>query len=205
MSRFGRLAFTGHVRRVQAEEGSERAVARLAEGEGPDPLTDREAAHIARSDGFYLASVGDTGWPYVQHRGGPPGFVHVLDEHVLAFADVGGNRQYVTTGNVRGDDRVALFFMDHAHRTRLKVLGHATVTGPAQDPELAARLDAPRTAGRVERLVSVRVEGLSWNCSHHITPRYTESEIHEVLAPLRARLADLEEENERLRARLAGE
>ncbi|MFB7633778.1 pyridoxamine 5'-phosphate oxidase family protein [Streptomyces sp. NPDC056149] len=203
MSRFAQLAFTENVRRTQEEHGSAGAAARLVTDDGPDLLTSSEAAHIESRDGFYLASVGEDGWPYLQYRGGPPGFVHVLDERTLAFADVRGNRQYITTGNVRGNDRVALFFMDYPHRTRLKLLGHATALAPDERPELAAELESRRTDGRVERLLTVRVEGVNWNCPQHITPRFSEDELRGVLRPFEARLGQLEEENRRLRAELA--
>lgn len=201
MSRYARLAFTETVRRVQQEEGTRPPHHRdlgAAVGREPDPLGAREIGFIADRDGLYLASIGETGWPYVQFRGGPPGFVHVLDEHRLAYADVRGNRQYITSGNLRTDDRVALFFMDYASRTRLKLLGRATTCGVDDDPELLARVEEPRTAGRVERIVVVAVEGLDWNCPKHIPHRYTEHE----LAPTYARMRRLESENAALRARL---
>ncbi|PRW64910.1 pyridoxamine 5'-phosphate oxidase family protein [Actinopolyspora mortivallis] len=203
MSRFARLAFTETVRLLQQEEGTRpRQYRDLGEAVGrhPDPLGERETEFIANRDGFYLASVGETGWPYVQFRGGPPGFVHVLDEHTLGYADVRGNREYITNGNLRADGRVALFFMDYPRRTRLKLFGHAATHGLQEDPELAERLCAPRTDGRVERTVLISVEGYDWNCPKHIPRRYTEEE----LAPLHERIRRLEAENAELRARLGG-
>ncbi|RFU83344.1 pyridoxamine 5-phosphate oxidase [Streptomyces triticagri] len=203
MSRYAHLAYTPNVREVQHEQGSGTAGGRrlLEPADRPDPLTGNEAAFIAGLDGFLLASVGETGWPYIQHRGGPPGFLHVVDEHTVAFADVRGNRQYITTGNLRGDDRVALFLLDHARTARLKMYGHATTHDPEQAPELAERLRSPSTDGRVERLVVIAVEGYDWNCPKHITPRFSERELAEALAPTRERLAlleELERENEEL-------
>ncbi|UUN28344.1 pyridoxamine 5'-phosphate oxidase family protein [Streptomyces sp. FIT100] len=204
MSRFEQLAFTAAVRRVQQEMGSARAADRLrGPGVEAEPLTGAAADFIRSLDGFLFASVGETGWPYIQFRGGPPGFVHVLDEHTLGYLDVRGNRQYVTTGNVRGDDRVALFFLDQARQTRLKLLGRATAVPAGEDPELAERLDSPRTEGTVEQLVTIRVEGFAWNCPNHITPRFSRREVSDALAPLRDRLAQLEQENATLRAELA--
>jgi uncharacterized protein len=205
MSRFDQLAYTAAVRRVQQEMGSATAGGRrLREPrEEPEPLTRAEADFIRGLDGFMFASVGETGWPYIQFRGGPPGFVHVLDERTLGYLDVRGNRQYITTGNLRGDDRVALFFVDHAHRTRLKLLGHATAVPAAEDPALADRLDSPRTDGTVEQLVTIRVEAFAWNCPNHITPRFSRSELSDALAPVHDRLARLEQENAGLRAELA--
>ncbi|MFC8716109.1 pyridoxamine 5'-phosphate oxidase family protein [Kitasatospora sp. NPDC057198] len=217
MSRYDRLAYTPAVRRVQQEMGSAAAAQRrlrTADGGpaggpdgGPEPLGAAEAAFVQGLDGFLFATVNEDGWPYIQHRGGPPGFVHVLDPHTLGYLDVRGNRQYLTTGNLRGGDgRVALFFLDHARQARLKVFGRATAVPADRDPALAERLATPRTDGRVEQLVTVRVEAHAWNCPNHITPRFTERELADVLGPVRERLARLdllERENARLRAELA--
>lgn len=204
MSRYARVAFTENVRRVQEERGSARAMHRLlGEDTGqPDPLGPIESAFIGARDGFYLASVSESGWPYVQYRGGPPGFVQVLGEHTLGYAEVRGNRQYITTGNIRANDRVSLFFMDYARRTRMKVFGHAATHDPAAFPDLAERLNGVRTDGHTECLMTIQVEGFSWNCSNHITPRFSEQELTPVLKPVYQRLADLEEENRALRSRL---
>ncbi|MFF4751996.1 pyridoxamine 5'-phosphate oxidase family protein [Streptomyces sp. NPDC002514] len=204
MSRYARLAYTQNVRQVQYEMGSGDAAARrlAAPADEAERLTPVEAAFIQGLDGFLMATVGETGWPYIQFRGGPPGFLHVLDERTLAFADVRGNRQYITTGNLRGDDRVALFLLDHARQARLKLYGHATATPAPDDPPLAERLAQPRTDGRVERLITVRVEAFDWNCAKHITPRFSEGELAGALAPIRDRLTLLEQENARLRAEL---
>ncbi|MFB6889354.1 pyridoxamine 5'-phosphate oxidase family protein [Kitasatospora sp. NPDC056327] len=205
MSRFDHIAFTPAVRRVQEEMGSATAAERRLRSPAgaPQPLTDTEAGFIRGLDGFLFASVGATGWPYVQFRGGPPGFVHVLNERTLGYLDVRGNRQYVTTGNLRGDDRVALFFLDHARRARLKLFGRATAVPAADAPALASRLASPRTEGTVEQLVTVRVEAFAWNCSNHITPRFGQDDLTAALAPVRDRLALLERENAALRAELA--
>lgn len=201
MSRYARLAFTETVRRVQQEQGTRPPHHRdLGEAVGlhPDPLGDRETEFISNRDSFYLATVGETGWPYVQFRGGPPGFVHVLNEQLLGYADVRGNRQYITNGNLQTDPRVALFFMHYPSRTRLKLFGRATTHGLDMDPELTERLCTSRTDGRLERLVTISVEGYDWNCPKHIPRRYTEQE----LAPLYAQLQQLSEENVELRRRL---
>ncbi|MCP3754430.1 pyridoxamine 5'-phosphate oxidase family protein [Streptomyces sp. TBY4] len=206
MSRYARLAYTPGVRAVQYEMGSGHAAGRrlAVPAEKPDPLTGNEAAFITGLDGFLIATAGETGWPYVQFRGGPPGFVHVLDATTIGFADVGGNRQYITTGNLRGSAKAALFFIDHARRTRLKLYGHASAVPVDDAPEeLVRRLVSTRTEGRVERLVTVEVEGWDWNCPRHITPRFSEPELAEALSPVRSRIADLEEENAALRAELA--
>ncbi|MER6189325.1 pyridoxamine 5'-phosphate oxidase family protein [Streptomyces cyaneofuscatus] len=204
MSRFNQLAQTTTVRQVQEEMGSASAAGRRLreQVEEPQPLDARSAEFIRSLDGFLFASVGETGWPYIQFKGGPPGFVHVLDEHTLGLLDVRGNRQYVTTGNVRGDDRVALFFIDHARQTRLKLFGHATAVPVDENLALAERLESPRTEGRVEQIVTIRVEAFAWNCPNHITPRFSQQEVSDALAPLHERLARLEEENAALRAEL---
>lgn len=173
---FARIAFTAEVRRAQAEHGSRDSYARLDEGETRnDRLGALEAGFIAARDSFYMATVNAAGWPYVQHRGGPAGFVRVLDDHTLGFADFAGNRQYVSLGNLRGDDRVSLFFMDYANRRRLKLFGRVRVV-PDNDLGTLARLEDNSYRARVERGFLIRVEAFDWNCPQHITPRFTEAE-----------------------------
>lgn len=202
MSRYAHLAFTELVRRFQESQGSARANARRrARDTGPDPLTSAESRFIAEQDGFYLGTVGETGWPYVQHRGGPAGFVHVLDERTLAFLDVRGNRQYVTGGNLSASDKVALFFMDYAFQRRLKLLGRA-VLRPLEDAGLLEAVSEPRTSGRAERIVVITVEGYEWNCSQHITPRFTTEELSAGLSAMRGEIRRLQLENEDLRQRI---
>lgn len=190
--RFAELAFTPAVRAVQEAMGSRVAYARMEAAADPhDALGPDEAAFIAARDSFYLASVGETGWPYLQHRGGPPGFVHVLGPRTIGLADYRGNRQYVTVGNLARNDRVALFFMDYPARARLKLLGHARPVGP-EEPALLAALSAPAGAAPVERGIVIEVAAFDWNCSQHITPRWTADEVEAAAAPLRARIAELE-------------
>ena len=182
--KFAEIAFTESVREVQRALGSRAGYAAMDGGaDYNDALNDREAGFIAARDSFYMASAGETGWPYVQHRGGPAGFVRVLDERTIGFADFRGNRQYVSVGNVRKDDRVALIFMDYPNRTRLKVLGRARLVGD-DEPELLAKLEADDYRAPVERGFVIRVEAFDWNCPQHITPRYTEAEIEALIAPL---------------------
>lgn len=207
MNRYAQVAFTESVQQVQQEQGSWRANSRLVDGADgpPDPLGDLESLFISARDGFYLGSVGETGWPYVQFRGGPPGFVHVLDNRTLAYADVRGNRQYITNGNLRSDNRVSLFFMDYPNRTRLKVLGYASTCGLDEDARLADRVSSPRTDGRVERVVIIRVEGHNWNCPQHIPRRFTLDELSVPLGQVRALERDkhaLTLENQALRREL---
>jgi predicted pyridoxine 5'-phosphate oxidase superfamily flavin-nucleotide-binding protein len=199
--RFAEIAFTPRVRALQEKNGS--AAAYAAHLESPDQinahLRDAEAAFIAERDSFYMASVGETGWPYVQHRGGPPGFLKVLDAQTIGFADFRGNRQYVSLGNTSGDSRVCLFLMDYPNRSRLKLFGHASITN---DPDAIAKLAMPDYRGRVERGWLIRVEGFDWNRPQHITPRFTEAEVAAAVAPLHAQIRALQEENVALMAKV---
>ncbi|HEY9213192.1 MAG TPA: pyridoxamine 5'-phosphate oxidase family protein [Ancylobacter sp.] len=202
------IASTPAVKQARQHCGSAAQYARIdgtLDPEGPvfnDRLGPDEEEFIAARDGFYLASVSETGWPYVQFRGGPIGFLRVLDENTLGYADFRGNRQYLTTGNVAVNDRVSLFLMDYVHQRRLKIFGHVKVVDATEDPALAARLSVPDYAARVERAVTITVEAFDWNCPQHITPRFSQAELTELLAPIKARLAFLEEENARLSAQI---
>lgn len=202
--RFADLMFTPRVKQIQTEQGSRNAYARMADGLAsiPDPLTVHEAQFIAARDSFYMATISETGWPYVQHRGGPPGFLKLIDEHTIGFADYRGNRQYVSVGNLSNDDRVALFLMDYPNRQRLKLLGHARIIDAATEPEIAAKLQ-DNYAARVERGIVIDVEGYDWNCSQYITPRFAVAEIEDMLRPVEERMKALEQENAALRAKLA--
>jgi hypothetical protein len=199
------IAITPEVAAAQAQHGSahvyaERLEARRAAGPvDQDELGPAEAEFIAGRDGFYLGSVSQTGWPYIQYRGGPRGFLKVLDGHRIGFADFRGNRQYLTVGNLATDDRVSLFLMDYAERRRLKLLGHAALVDPAADETLAARLITPDYKARIERLVVITVEGFNWNCSQHITRRFDEPEVAHALIARDRRIAELTAEVERLR------
>ena len=201
--RFHDIAFTPAVKAAQAQAGSRGAYARFEAGEpGMDRVGPEEAAFLEARDSFYMATVSETGWPYVQHRGGPPGFLRVLDEGTVGFADVRGNRQYVSVGNIQGDDRVSIILVDYARRRRLKILGHARAVRVAEEPDLVARLSVPEYGARVERGIVVRVAAFDWNCPQHITPRFTEAEVGAMAAPLVARLRAAEAERDRLRAML---
>jgi predicted pyridoxine 5'-phosphate oxidase superfamily flavin-nucleotide-binding protein len=200
MRGFSKIAFTEAVRAAQERMGSRAAYARLERGsDGPDTLGEDEVAFLAERDSLYMASIGESGWPYIQHRGGAKGFVRVLDERTIAFADLRGNRQYISVGNVAGDDRVALIFVDYPNRARLKVLARAKILARAEDPETFARVarDVP-----AERVFVLRIEGLDWNCPQHITPRFTEDDVREMTQPLVERLEALERENRELKARV---
>lgn len=193
---FAELAFTPLVQAEQARIGSRGRYAQMAaQGRDDSALGPPEAEFLEHRDSFYMATVSETGWPYVQHRGGPPGFVRLVDERTLGFADLGGNRQHISMGNLRHDDRVSLFFMDYANRRRLKILGRVRVS---EDPDLLARV-TPDGTSRAERAVLITVEGFDWNCPQHITQRFTVAE----LAPVTERLQAAEAEIVRLRALLA--
>ncbi len=197
------MATTPSVRAVQAENGSAEHWAGFAGTRDSDRFTQAEAAFIAARDGFYMATVSQTGWPYVQYRGGPPGFLRVLDDRTLGFADFRGNRQYISLGNLRADDRVSLILMDYPARRRLKLFGQVEARDLADDPDLAARLATPGYRGLAERALVIRLAHFDWNCPQHIVPRFTQGEIDAALAPVRGRLATLEAENAALRAELA--
>lgn len=200
--RFSELMFTPAVKALQAQFGARESYRRFEAPDAPtrDRLTDKEAEFIAARDSFYMASVSVTGWPYVQHRGGPTGFLKVLDEHKVGFADFRGNRQYVSTGNLLRDDRVSLILMDYPNRRRLKILGHARIVDMAAEPELIARLELPDYRARVERGFLIHIAGFDWNCPQHITPRFTEGEIETALERHRRREADLPLRERRERA-----
>jgi len=179
--------FTDEIRALQRQDGSRDAYARMeaASDGSPDQLGDREQEFIAARDSFYIATVTSEGWPYVQHRGGPAGFLQVLDESLLGFADFNGNRQHVSIGNTGTEPRVSLFLMDYPNRRRLKILGHARIVPAGQDAALVSRLKPPGYCAGAERAWLIEVVGFDWNCPQHITPRFTEAEF----AALRSALA----------------
>jgi hypothetical protein len=166
-----------------------------------DKLGPHEATFIESLNGFYLGTVSETGWPYIQYRGGPPGFLRVLDAERIGFADFAGNRQYLTAGNLDANAKVALFLMDYGARRRLKLLGRAAVVDPRQDEQLTHALAVADYRAKVERLIVIRVEGFNWNCSRHITPRFDAADVAAALAARDARIAELTTEVERLRGR----
>ena len=204
---FADISFTPRVKALQEKYGSRPQYARMqAAAEEGVALGAHEAEFLAAADSFYLASVSESGWPYVQHRGGPRGFLRIVSPTRLAFADFRGNRQFVSAGNVQGDDRVSLIVMDYAHRRRLKLLGHLRFTDVEHaEPGLVAAVSLPGYAARVERVAMIDIVGFEWNCPQHITPRYTIDEIEESVKALQARIAMLERELEAARASTEGE
>ncbi len=194
---------TPGVRAAQAANGSLEMWEGFNGERAFDRFTAAEVAFIEARDSLYMATVSQSGWPYLQHRGGPVGFLKVLDETTLGFADFRGNRQYISLGNVASEDRAALFLMDYPNRQRLKILAHVGVRDLAAEPELAARLSSPGYKGRAERAFILRLETFDWNCPQHITPRFTAREIAEAVRGMQDRVQTLEAENAELRAKLA--
>jgi predicted pyridoxine 5'-phosphate oxidase superfamily flavin-nucleotide-binding protein len=194
---FAQIAFTDSVKAAQTRYGSRRAYQKfeMAEERG-DRLSERETDFLARCDSFYMGSVSETGWPYVQHRGGPKGFLKVLDDRTLAFVDFRGNKQYISVGNLTWNDRVALFIMDYPNQQRLKLWARARLVDRDQDPQLIARLQASSYEARVERAIVLNIEAFDWNCPQHITRRFSEAEVERMIALLL-------EENRALKAQLA--
>ncbi len=200
---FSELTFTPTVRAHQERMGSAKSYAKFIEG-GPQQgheIGEAEKAFIEARDGFYQSTVSETGWPYVQYRGGPVGFLKVLDPRTIGYADFSGNKQYISRGNLDGNDRIAMILMDYANRRRLKILGRVKFN---EGKEAAACLYPQGAEAEAERAVVIHVEGLDWNCPRHITPRFTEAELRPHLNNLGQQLAQLQAENEDLKQRLAG-
>ncbi|MEX6634529.1 pyridoxamine 5'-phosphate oxidase family protein [Hyphococcus lacteus] len=176
---FAEIAFTPSVRTIQEKNGSATAYAKVLapDIEGGNLLTDRETSFIQQRDGFYQATVSETGWPYVQFRGGPRGFLKVLDPSTIAYADFRGNRQYLSVGNLSVEKRISLILMDYPNRRRLKVWGRATIIEISDNPAIIKQLHDSSYAARPERAISIAVEAFDWNCPAHIPQRYTLDEI----------------------------
>jgi len=197
---FGSLVFTPAVKALQERYRSRKQYDRLERcGEPQDRLSAQETEFIAERDSFYLATIGSSGWPYIQHRGGPIGFLKVVDDKTLAFADFRGNKQYISAGNLATDDHIALIMVDYPNQARLKILGHAEILEGDQAESWLERVRAPNYQAVVERVFVIRVAAFDWNCPQHITPRYTAEEIEHALEPTLARIRELEQENDALR------
>jgi uncharacterized protein len=196
------IAMTPSVKAAQAANGSAKVYSDFRGHRAFGSFTEAEKEFIAARDSFYMATVSETGWPYVQHRGGPPGFLRILDDKTFACADYRGNRQYISVGNLGASDRACLFLMDYPHRQRLKIYVHVEVVSLDERPDLAEKLAIPGYKAKMERILVFHLEAFDWNCPQHITPRFTESEVAEAVAPMRQRIEALEMENKQLRARL---
>ena len=201
---FGSLVFTPLVKKLQERYGSRRQYERMENsGATQDLLTEFETEFLAQRDSFYMATTGATGWPYVQHRGGPKGFLKVIDDRTLAFGDLRGNKQYISTGNLLTDDRVAIIMVDYPRQARLKILGRAEIF---EGEKAEGWLDKVRMRGEktpIERVFVIHVEAYDWNCPQHITPRYSVEELRDGMKDVEQRIQRLEQENDALRKELA--
>lgn len=190
--KFGEIAFTPEVLAAQSERGSRQTYEKyIANGPANDIITPKIAEFISQLDGFYLGTVSSSGYPYIQFRGGAPGFLKVLDEKTLGFADFSGNVQYITVGNLSGNDKAFLFLMDYRHRKRIKIWGRAEYIEGAS--ALIEQLRVPDYPAQIERAIIFHVEATSENCPQHIPIRYSEAEVAAMMAPLKARIAQLEQ------------
>jgi predicted pyridoxine 5'-phosphate oxidase superfamily flavin-nucleotide-binding protein len=191
---FTEIMFTPSVKAAQEQFGSRSMYEKVEkQGHSNNELTDREKDFIEARDSFYQATVGETGWPYVQFRGGPTSFLKVLDNKTIGYADFRGNVQYLSVGNLNADDRIALILMDYPNRKRLKIWARAKLIQADETPELLQRLENPTYRARVERAVVLTVEAFDWNCPQHITPRFTEFEQEDLVAPLQSKIRELEQ------------
>jgi uncharacterized protein len=197
------IATTASVKAAQIANGSAALWANAKAYKERNRFTAAETEFIGTCNSFYMATVSESGWPYVQHRGGPPGFLRVINEKTLAFLDFRGNRQYISLGNVAANDHVALLIMDYPNRRRLKIYARIEVKDLKVDSQLAATLTLVAYPAKAERAFLLHLEAFDWNCPQHITPRFTEPEIAAALAPVGARIAQLEAENKMLRDKLA--
>jgi predicted pyridoxine 5'-phosphate oxidase superfamily flavin-nucleotide-binding protein len=200
---FTELAFTESVKDQQEKYGTRAAYSRMTEkGKFRNQLTWQENGFIKNRDGFYMSSVGENGWPYMQFRGGPKGFLKVINDQTLVFADFRGNGQYISAGNIKATQKTVLFLMDYAKQQRLKIWAEADVLDPMEHPELAEQVVLVDYEAKVERIIVFKVHAFDWNCPQHITPRYTQEEVEDSQKTLSARIAALETENKNLRGQI---
>lgn len=199
MENYAELLFTDAVKAYQEKAGMREKYESIYQDRHRGPLDDDTIAFLSSMTSFYIATTGSHGWPYIQHRGGPAGFIKILGPDTIGFADYLGNRQFITRGNLDGSNRVSLFFMDYPRRARLKMLGEARMVDAASDPELQNTLNQDGQ-GPVERLMTIKIVARDWNCPKYIVPRYTEEQVAQLIAP---RLNQLVEENQLLKARIA--
>jgi predicted pyridoxine 5'-phosphate oxidase superfamily flavin-nucleotide-binding protein len=200
---FGSLVFTPLVKKLQERYGSRRQYERMAANASQDRFTPFETQFLAERDSFYWATVGATGWPYIQHRGGPKGFLKVIDDHTLALGDFRGNKQYISTGNLLTDNRVAMIMVDYPRQARLKILGRVDIFEGDQAETWLPRVRMPEEKTEIERVFVIHVEAYDWNCPQHITPRYTAEELREGMQEIEKRVQTLEQENKKLRGEIA--
>lgn len=196
---YAEIAFTAGVKKEQEKHDSRRQYERMEKIARGTEFSFAEADFISARDSFYLATTGENGYPYVQFRGGSPGFLKVLDSKTLGFADFRGNLQYVSIGNLKTNKKSALILMDYPNRRRLKIYANVEVFDATDAPELVERLAMPDYQAKIERAMILHLEAFDWNCPQHITPRYTMDEIEQMVSPLNEHIAELEKEIERLK------
>lgn len=199
---YAKLAFTDAIKALQEENGSRRSYDRMEKMQVTEGLGANEIAFIEDQDHFFMASFGENAYPYIQHRGGPVGFLKVLDSKTLAFVDFGGNKQYISVGNLQTNPNVGLIMVSYPQRARLKIYAKARIVALADDPALFGEIDPAEYPHRPERMVVLDVQAFDWNCPQHITPRYTLEEIESAFAPQKEYMAKLEAENRSLRSKL---
>ncbi len=198
---FAAIAFSPAVKEMQEKLGSRASYARMEKNTWLDGLTENESAFISQRDSFYMASIGENGFPYIQHRGGPKGFLKVLDAKRLGFIDFKGNMQFITVGNLVTNNNVALILVDYPAKARLKIYARAEIVELADNPDLHNVLDLSDYKFRPERMMILHVEAYDWNCPQHIVPRYTLEEIEAAMAPQRDLIAKLETEIKLLKSK----
>lgn len=197
--KFASLAFSDEAKLLQQKFGSRKAYERLENQTAEDGLTKYEIDFVSKRDSFYMASIGEKGFPYIQHRGGPKGFIKVIDANTIGFLDFSGNKQFITVGNLATHNNVALILMDYPARARLKIYAKAEIVELNANPTFLKLLALENYAARAERMFLLHIEAFDWNCPQHIAPRYTVEEIEEVLAPQRDYIKKLELELKQLK------
>ena len=200
--KYPEIAFTKEVKALQEKYGSRASYARMALSRPTDLLSQEEMKFISQQDYFYLSTISESGYPYIQFRGGPKGFLKVLDATTLGFIDFEGNKQYISTANIATNNKAALFFLDQAAKARLKMFADVEIRSLSDSPDLIDKLDLGDYANKPARIMLFKIKGFDWNCPQHITPRYTQEEVQAVFADQIERAKDLEEENRSLKARI---
>lgn len=199
---YSKLAFTDTIKKVQEKEGSRNTYKRMEQMVLPEGLSFREMSFIKERDSFYVASFGENGFPYIQHRGGPKGFLKLIDVKTLGFIDFTGNKQYITTGNVQTHEKVSLILVDYPNRTRLKIYAEAEVVSMEERPNLLEQLKLDNYKYRAERIFVFHIKAFDWNCPQHITPRYTIEDIGKMAKEREDYVENLEEKIKSLKQRL---
>jgi uncharacterized protein len=196
---YAEIAFTDEVKKLQTEYGSRNMYARMEQSAYFDGLTESETNFIRERDSFYMATTGESGFPYIQHRGGPKGFLNIIDKNTLGFVDFRGNKQYISVGNIATNSKVSLFMMDYARKARLKMYAEARIVSLEDEPRLFETLDPQEYAHKPERMMVFHVQAFDWNCPQHITPRYTAEEVAKAWEKQSVYIAKLEQEIQRLK------